>query len=422
MLAQTGPASAPATPPAITVTMSPVPLLPQTVTVASGGTPLTADPVLRAKAGELAASNFDARCLPVAQPIEARTGIWPNCPALLKEDGLLRASVADYHAQPGASDVKAAALEFDDATGAYSAYTYIRGTMDHPKVSTSDVKALASASETSTDPASTTVWAGTAVLHIEGHPSAAQLNALVASLPNSSGRTSLAPLLPTFFPAEGLNRSGIRYALGPVGYRAMGGTLPDRVIDWSRAIEVGMADYAGRGGKGMLTLLMSPTPQIAGAQGRAIEKALNDLPQEERSHFGTVKLRRIGTMVGLTTGSFTSDRAEKLVQALHLSEEVTFDQKMPLEFHAEVQKTASLLENIAAFVGVMVVAAILLALFLGGARAGIRKLQGKPVASEPEFLAINLRGRPAPLIPVTAEKESSAAPAPEPLPPRPSDD
>ena len=38
------------------------------------------------------------------------------------------------------------------------------------------------------------------------------------------------------------------------------------------------------------------------------------------------------------------------------------------------------------------VAMVVLALFLGGGRALIRVLQGKPAASEPEFLHIDLSG------------------------------
>jgi hypothetical protein len=252
------------------------------------------------------------------------------------------------------------------------------------------------------------------------------MTALVSSLPKVSGRKSLAPLLPTFFPPDGLDRTSIGYALGPAGYRELlmiratqalnyraDRALPAEVIDWKRAVEVGVGTYSGRGGKGRVTLLMCPTPQIAGDQGRAIEKALNALPKEERVRdFGTIKLRRVGPLVGLATGDFKPERAEELVQALHLNEVVTFDKKMPLEFHAEVKKTASLLENIAAFVGVMIAASILLALFLGGARAGWRRLQGKPVYTEPEFLAINLRGQPKPLVasppePVTAPETSA---------------
>ena len=37
---------------------------------------------------------------------------------------------------------------------------------------------------------------------------------------------------------------------------------------------------------------------------------------------------------------------------------------------------------------------VVLALFFGGARAAIRVMQGKPAATEPEFLRIDLSGRP----------------------------
>ena len=80
------------------------------------------------------------------------------------------------------------------------------------------------------------------------------------------------------------------------------------------------------------------------------------------------------------------------MQAVHLNEQVTFDQKLPVEFHAEVRKTATLLESILIFTGLLIIAAVVIAVFLGGIRAGWRVMHGKPAASEPEFLTINLRG------------------------------
>ena len=44
-------------------------------------------------------------------------------------------------------------------------------------------------------------------------------------------------------------------------------------------------------------------------------------------------------------------------------------------------------------------AAVILGLFLGYGRAAIRVMQGKPAASEPEFLRIDLRGPAAPIHP-----------------------
>ena len=217
------------------------------------------------------------------------------------------------------------------------------------------------------------------------------LKKIEVGLPKVGGRRGLAPLLPTLLPKDGVDAAAMRYALGPVGYKAMGGVLPGAELGWDKSLEVATAAVAGKGGKGTLTLLMYPTPQIAGDRGRAIAKAMSDVAPGE---FGMVKMRRVGPLVGIASGGLTADRAEDLVQALRLNEEVSFDKPMPLEFHAEVRKTATLLENIALLSGILIVAAIVLALFLGGARAGIRVLQGKPAASEPEFLTINLRDEP----------------------------
>jgi hypothetical protein len=106
---------------------------------------------------------------------------------------------------------------------------------------------------------------------------------------------------------------------------------------------------------------------------------------------GTVMLRREGPLVAMTSGNWTAAAAQSAVDGIHLRSEVTFDKPMPVEFHAEVRKTYSLLMSITIFSGIAFLAALVLGLFFGGGRALIRVLQGKPAASEPEFLRIDLR-------------------------------
>jgi hypothetical protein len=84
-----------------------------------------------------------------------------------------------------------------------------------------------------------------------------------------------------------------------------------------------------------------------------------------------------------------------MVEGIHLRNQLTWNKPMPLEFHAEVRKTVSLLTSILIFCGLGALAAVVIALFLGGARAAIRVMQGKPAATEPEFLRIDLSGRSA---------------------------
>ena len=92
-------------------------------------------------------------------------------------------------------------------------------------------------------------------------------------------------------------------------------------------------------------------------------------------------LRREGPLVAVTTGAWTADEAQTMVEGIHLRSEVSFDKPMPVEFHAEVKKTYSLLESIAIFCGVGALAMVVLGLFFGGGRAAIRVMQGKPAAT-----------------------------------------
>ena len=81
-----------------------------------------------------------------------------------------------------------------------------------------------------------------------------------------------------------------------------------------------------------------------------------------------------------------------MVEGVHLRSEVSFDKPMPLEFHAEMQKTYSLLESIVIFCGVRRAGGDGAGAVLRRGRALIRVMQGKPAATEPEFLRIDLRG------------------------------
>jgi hypothetical protein len=259
--------------------------------------------------------------------------------------------------------------QFDDATGAYAAYSYLRKSGgDH--VTLSGVSVV--------------------VPNLKLYPesAAALLKTVQVGLPKVGGTKGLPPLLPTYLPAKGLQRDSVRYALGPAGYQAMGAAVPPEIIGFDKAAEVVTAKYEG---KGTLTMLLYPTPQIAGDHGRQIEAEMN----RQGAAAGTVKLRREGPLVLLTTGAWKPAEAQEMVENIHLRNQLTWNKPMLPEFHAEVRKTVSLLTSIAVFCGLGALAAVVLALFFGGARAAIRVMQGKPAASEPEFLRIDLSGRPA---------------------------
>ena len=306
--------------------------------------------------------------------------------SVLLEDGLAGSSSSTYKRDGTGESLLLTAYKFGDTTGAYSAFTFFTTPEYHPVTGVSlGMGALE-------DKDSVLIWDGPTVVKatFQGGKRMGELSDLVAVLPKVAGPKGQPPLLPTFVPTKHLEAQTLKYALGSTGYETMSGVLPASVVGFDKSAEVATMQYTGRG---TLTMLLYPTPQVAGDQGRKIEAELNKAIAAGRS-FGTVKLRREGPLVLLTTGGWTAAEAQAIVSGDHLRDQLSWNKPPPLEFHAEVQKTASLLVSIAELSGALMLAAVVLGLFFGGGRAALRVLQGKPAATEPEFLAINLREAP----------------------------
>ncbi len=309
----------------------------------------------------------------------------------LKEDGLGHFSVAKYIRGGTTLDVRA--LQFVDATGASAALSLYRA-------SHAGLRPLPAGQKLGTEAAAGDGQVlfrtgNTVVLASAPGTQVTDLQALAVTLPKISGPKGMSPLLPTLLPARSLLPESVRYALGPASYTAAfpgstGGLLPAEMLGFDKSAEAATASYAARGGKETLTLLLYPTPEIAGDRGRAVETWIN----AHAGSLGTVKLRREGPMVLMASGSLPGDDAQQIIENIHLRNEVTWDKKLQPEFHTEVRKTASLLVSIVVLSGILMAAALLLGLFLGGGRAAYRVMRGKSAATEPEFLGLGLERGP----------------------------
>ena len=338
--------------------------------------------------------------LPPAPLLPASFGPWQSDPAatvepfqpqgeaaaVFTEAGLVRSSQKAFHRAEGSETMNVEAYQFTDATGAFSAFTYLRGL----KGTGAGALDKADGMETVSGPGGEFLaWHGSTVVRAvvsRVRPTTKdELNELAQTLPKITGPKAHPPVIPRYLPEKGLIQDSLRYALGPAGYKAMGGTLPADLLGFDKAAEVLAARYDGQG---TLTLLMLPTPQIAADRGRA----LADWLTQQGAAAGTVKLRREGTLLILATGPWTPEAAKAMVEDIHPQSELTWNRPVPLNFFSEVHKTVSLLTAIAIFCGLGALAAILLGFFLGGGRALVRVMQGKPAATEPEFLRIDLGG------------------------------
>jgi hypothetical protein len=304
---------------------------------------------------------------------------------VLKEYGLKDFAVAHYDHGGGKATVRA--MRFADATGAYGAFTFYR----KAEMRTEDIGkggALnASANEV-------LFWNGQtlfdATFDHAGSAEIAALKQLAAGMPQMGGPEGLAPSLPNYLPHEQLDANSVRYAIGPLAYTRGGGALPPELIDFSLDAEAVTGQYAARDGKGTLTVLEYPTPQMAKARAKAIDDLLKagSLPG---SNAVAQSVHRSGPLVVVTSGNFSSKEAQDVLARVKYEAAITWNH--PEGYVSEVGKTARLLLGILYLTGILGAGALLLGLFLGGGRALVRVMRGKSASTlnEEQFITLKLR-------------------------------
>jgi hypothetical protein len=312
--------------------------------------------------------------------------------SVLKEYGFQQFASAHY--ANGDNKLSVRAIRFQDASGAYGAFTFFRrpGSIEEQI-------------------GRTAAWDGSHVLFWNGatlvdatldHVSpmtASELRELAKDLPQPPSSANVAPPLPGYLPRQDLEAGLTHYSLGPEAYARSGGVLPVALVDFgSTSAEAVTANYSNREGSGQLTLLIYPTPQLASARLRVIDaflKAGNTQaawPQAlAESSSGSLLTRRSGPIVAVVSGSLPAATAHKLLNQINYQADVVWNN--PSGYVSEGSKVARLILGIFALTGILGGAAILLGLFLGGGRAIYRIIRGKPASAfreETEFIRLNL--------------------------------
>jgi hypothetical protein len=315
-------------------------------------------------------------------------------PDVQKELITTRQDAKKYGAEGNAATVSA--MEFTDATGAYSAFTLLR---------TLEMRPCGAANNLGKDCAVAAgkllFWQGDTVVLIvptgTKPMSASSFNELVGMLPKPSGAKAALPLLPTKLTQDGLEKESLRYAVGPLTYAAQGGGIPASVIDFSKSPEILTARYTGgKTGHGVLTMIFYPTPTIAGDRMRAIQKAVEDKTLSAGMLTGEPAAARSGPIVAFASSGFTAKQAQKLAEGVKYQAAITWDKPEGYMDQLKVKAAASVMVQIMIFVFVMAGAALALGIVFGGGRAAFRLSRGKPISSldDMEVISLGLRGRP----------------------------
>ena len=309
---------------------------------------------------------------------------------VLSEYGLKDFAEGTY--RRGGGQVNLRAMRFTDATGAYGAFTFYRKPGMKPE-------ALGNGG--ASDAHEVIFWSGVTVVDAVFDSPAVNgesaLKALVAKLPPVGGSDAVAPTLPQYLPSDGLEVSSVNYATGPIAYARKGGVLPVAMIDFSRDAEAVTAGYSHRVGKGMLTILEYPTPQIALERAKAIEAMLKGpLPASlQQGNPAALAVKRSGPLVAVTNGDMSLEEARTLLDRVKYQADVTWNRQDNSK--REVRNAAAMLLGIAYLTAILAACALTLGAFLGGGRALWRIIRGKPVSAvyEEDFISLNLKDWPS---------------------------
>ena len=294
-------------------------------------------------------------------------------PAALKEYGFRQAETATYTREDGRKlTVKAA--QFNDATGAYGAFTFYR----QPAMRTERIGTKAASANERILFFRSNVLVDANFDRLTGM-SAAELRELAAALPVAKGAADNLPSLPQYLPKQDAVENSAKYILGPQAWAAMkAAPLTAEQVDFAHDPEILMQDYAPKDGEVALSLVLYPTPQIAGERLRALEPLA-------QANAGSLALRRSGPILVVETGAVGSSDAKALLNAVNYEAEVTWNEATSM---AKRDNIGNLIVGIFGLIGILLLISLIFGVFFGGFRIMMKRLFPDRVFDRPDSMEI----------------------------------
>ncbi len=314
-----------------------------------------------------------------------------NAP-VLKEYGFHHLEKASYTRDDGRNLTIKAAV-FDDASGAYGAFTYYNS----PDMGEEKIGGQAA-------------FQNNRVLFYQGNVlvdamfdrmsvmSAAQLRVLAGLLPQAEGNRGNLPSLPSHLPKRDFEKGTTRYIMGPVTLDRIGSPLPGATVDFKSGAEVVIGKYAVNAGDATLMLIEYPTPQIAAERLRQIH-ASHQVAQQQPGvttilDVGPFFDTRTGPIVVIAGGPLSKSEARSLMSSISYEADVTWNENT---YVSKKDNLANFLFNAIVLCGIVVGLALVAGVAFGGVRLLIKRLFPDSVFDRREaveFISLNLDEAP----------------------------
>lgn len=315
--------------------------------------------------------------------------------AILKEYGFVRLEKAAYTRDDGRNLTLRAAV-FEDATGAYGAFTFYRS----EEMGAEQIGGQAA-------------FLNNRVLFYQGNVlvdavfdrmsvmSASQLRQLAGLLPQAAGNKSNPPSLPSYLPKKDFEKNTVKYVLGPLALDRIGSALAASAVDFKSGAEVVIGKYSVTAGDATLMLIEYPTPQIATEKLKAID-ASHQVTQQSPGVASIVDVgpffdARTGPIVVIAAGPLSKSEARSLLGSISYEADVTWNENT---YVTKKDNLANFLFNAIVLCGIVVGLALVAGIAFGGLRILIKRLFPDSVFDRPEvveFISLHLEDEVAPL-------------------------
>ena len=293
---------------------------------------------------------------------------------LLKEYGFSDFASATYSRDDGRK-LSLRVARFEDATGAYGAFTYYRvPDMQNQEIGTKGAslnqRVLFFRDNILVD----------AVFDHLSAMSAAELRELADRLPRPQGSSDSLPVLLKYLPARYFVNNTTKYVVGPIGLEKAAAPIAASYVDFSKGAEVLMGDYQTSDGGATLMLIDYPTPQIAKAQLSLIEAA----QQGHQLGNAQIAVRRSGPIVVLISGQLGSD-ANALLSSVNYDADVTWNENT---YFTRRDNAANLIVGVILLAAIICGLSVVVGIGFGGFRILVKRLFPNKVFDRPEQLEI----------------------------------
>jgi hypothetical protein len=312
----------------------------------------------------------------------------PTNAAVLKEYQFTDFASASYTRDDGRT-LKIRAARFEDASGAFGAYTfYLQPEMRKEEFGDQGVslgeRALFYRGYVLID----------AQFSQESPMSAAELRELAGDLPLPSGSAVNLPSFIQFMPHRDYLQNTQKYAMGPVALAALAAPVSADLVDFGASSEVTLGRYTTPSGEATLMLISYPTPQLASEHLRRIDAA-HGLAAPQSGAVGITCAgqfcdKRTGTIVAIASGPASESDTKSLLGMVNYEATVTWNQATDQH---DVHDLYLLIVNVIIICAIVGGLAIVAGVAFGGFRILIKRFYPDKVFDRPEqmeFISLRL--------------------------------